>query len=303
MMRNTIFIAILIIASISQTTLGQGCSDAGFCTIDNAKPMQFWERLAENKNQIKFGGFFGSGDNAVSVWGNYLEYNRQVNNKLSYDVKLNTIAQNGNGIHSFGISDLLITGNYRINDKLRVTLGGKIPLSDANKKQNGLSLPMDYQSSLGTFDAIVALGYQVRKFQLTFAWQQPISQNKNEFSAEHYPNSPLKEFQSTRKYERNGDILLRVSYPVSLTEKFQITPSILPIYHLANDRFTDTSGTTQSIVGSKGLTLNGNIYLDYQINIKNSIQFNVGMPFVTRKARPDGLTRHFIASLEYRIRF
>lgn len=302
-MRKIIFSTLATTIMVCGISFGQGCSDAGFCTINNVKPVNFWEQFQPIKNQIKAGFFFGKGDNSVNVWGNYLEYIRQVSNAFSFDTKVTFISQNGNGIYSFGLSDILISGNYQINERLGFTLGTKIPLSDGNKKQEELSLPMDYQSSLGTLDAIIALSYQMNKLHLVFAWQQPILQNKNDFLSEKQTNDILKKFQSTQNYRRAGDILLRASYLFTITDKFKITPSILPIYHLTNDHFTDITGIKQSIEGSKGLTLNGNIYLDYQINTKNSLQLNAGMPFIARKARPDGLTRHFITNLEYRIRF
>jgi hypothetical protein len=113
----------------------------------------------------------------------------------------------------------------------------------------------------------------------------------------------LKDFQTTNQFVRSGDVLLRVSYPISITSKFKLTPSVLPIYHLANDKYTDELKAEKEIVGSKGLTLNGNLFLGYEINSKNIIQMNMGMPFVVRDARPDGLTRGFIANLEYVIKF
>lgn len=302
-MRKVIFYSLTASILFCETIFSQGCSDAGFCTINNVKPVNFWERSEPVKNQIKAGFFFGTGDNNVNVWGNYLEYNRQISDAISFDTRVTSIAQNGNGIHSLGLSDILLSGNYKVNEKLSITLGTKIPLSDGNKKQEGLSLPMDYQSSLGTLDAIMALSYQINKLHFVFAWQQPILQNKNKFLAENQTNEILKKLQSTQNYQRGGDILLRASYPVTITDKISLTPSILPIYHLTNDQFTDISGSKKHIEGSKGLTVNGNIYLDYQINTKNSLQLNAGMPFIARKSRPDGLTRHFIVNLEYRVRF
>lgn len=88
-----------------------------------------------------------------------------------------------------------------------------------------------------------------------------------------------------------------------LGKKFTITPSLLPIYHLMNDKFTNALGLENEIKGSQGLTLNGNAYLDYAINAKNALQINLGMPFLVRDARPDGLTRTFVANLEYKIKF
>lgn len=163
---------------------------------------------------------------------------------------------------------------------------------------------MDYQSSLGTFDLLFGIGYEVKKIQVVAAIQQPLTQNGNQFLASNYPiTSHLRTFQSTNKFQRSGDVLLRVSYPIYLNSKLKLTPSILPIYHLTNDKYTDDLNMKREINGSKGLTLNGNAYLDYEISNKSIIQFNIGLPFVVRDTRPDGLTRSFIANIEYKVKF
>ena len=51
------------------------------------------------------------------------------------------------------------------------------------------------------------------------------------------------------------------------------------------------------------MTLNGTVHIDYEIHGIHSLQLNAGAPFVVRKERPDGLTRSFIAALEYRRKF
>lgn len=281
---------------------GQGCSDAGFCTINSFKP-NITDSTDILKNQIKIGAFYGQADNSISVYGNYLEYNRQVSTKFGIDAKLTTLAQNGNGISVFGLSDFSVSANYKANEKSALTLGVKIPLSEANRTNNNIPLPMDYQASLGTFDLIFGIGYKVKSFQFVAAIQQPLTQNNNQFFNSAYPvDSRLKTFQSTNKFQRSGDVLLRVSYPLNFTSKLKLTMSILPIYHLTNDKYTDDNGVEKEIIGSQGLTLNGNAYIDYEINNKSSIQLNAGMPFIVRDARPDGLTRNFIGNIEYRIK-
>lgn len=136
------------------------------------------------------------------------------------------------------------------------------------------------------------------------AIQQPLTQNDNQFLATDYPaGTQLNSFQSTRKFQRSADMLLRVSYPIKINSKLKLTPSILPIYHLSNDKYTDQLNVKKEIKGSQGLTLNGNAYIDYEFNNQNTIQLNIGMPFVVRDSRPDGLTRSFIATLEYNIKF
>lgn len=246
----------------------------------------------------------GKADNSIAVYGTYLEYNRQLNKKTGIDLKLTSIAQNGNNISVFGLSDAFVNANYTPNEKIKLTAGFKIPLSNASASRDNLPLPMDYQSSLGTLDLILGIGYEIWKIQCFAAIQQPLTQNDNQFIATDYPeNSPLRGFQSTRRFKRAGDVMLRVSYPISAGSKFRITPGILPIYHLKNDTYTDELNVEKEIAGSSGLTLNGNLYLDYQINTRNALQLNLGMPFVVRETRPDGLTRSFILNMEYRNRF
>ena len=84
---------------------------------------------------------------------------------------------------------------------------------------------------------------------------------------------------------------------------FTVSPSALSIYHLSADKFTDTNGIQQSINGSEGLTFNGTLYVDYIFNKRNSIDLNIGKPFITRKVRPDGLTREYVITFEYKFRF
>ncbi|MCA0931775.1 hypothetical protein LCM02_04875 [Lutimonas saemankumensis] len=281
----------------------QGCSDAGVCTVHSFKPNGL-DSISELTNQFKVGISYGAADNNISVFGSYLEYGRQFSDKFGIDARLTSLAQSGNDISTFGLSDIFLNSNYRISKKATLTLGFKIPLSDANKMEDRRALPMDYQSSLGTFDLLLGFGYFINKLHLVAAYQQPLTQNNNSFFAEDYPlGSPLRNFQSTNQYKRSGDILLRASYPIDLGQKFRLTPSLLPIYHLANDKYTDKDGTELEIDGSQGLTLNGNLYLDYYLDEKQALQFNVGSPFIVREVRPDGLTRSFVASLEYRIRF
>ncbi len=298
-----ILLTAILFGFATNYTYGQGCSDAGFCTINSFKPNSTEDNEIFN-NQFKVGASFGRGNNSVSAYGGYIEYNRRVSNKLGLSTKLTTLAQSGNEISVFGLSDILINANYKANQKLQLTLGAKVPLSKTDKTFDNLPLPMDYQASLGTFDLILGIGYEIKNIQFVAAIQHPLTQNNNKFINDSYPSdSKLRTFQSTNKFQRSGDVLLRVSYPVNLGSKFKLTPSILPIYHLANDKYTNESNIVKEIEGSKGLTLNGNIYLDYEINSDKIIQLNVGMPFIVRKSRPDGLTRSLIANLEYRIKF
>lgn len=282
---------------------GQGCSDAGFCTINSFQPNNA-ANISEFNNQIKFGLTFGGADQSISILGNYLEYSRQIKDKFVVHAKITSLSQSGNEISTFGLSDIYLNGDYKANKNFKLSAGIKIPLANGNTEKDNLPLPMDYQSSLGTLDIVLGIGYEIKKIQIVAGFQQPLTQNKNSFTAENYPqNSKLRKFQSTNNYKRSGDILLRISYPIKLGQKFMLTPSLLPIYHIANDKYTDLQNIERDIEGSQGLTLNGNVYFDFNLNRKHALQLNAGMPFVVRETRPDGLTRGFVVNLEYHHKF
>lgn len=295
-----ILTALIFCYTIAKT---QGCSDAGFCTINSFKPSADKMQTSAGKNQIRTGISVGSADNDITAFSALLEYSRQINKSFYVDTKVSFLSQSGNDISTAGISDIFINVNYAISKSVDVIIGVKIPLSDANKEKNGLTLPMDYQSSLGTFDIISGIVYKLNKWKFNIGWQQPLSQNNNTFIAENYPdNSPIHSFQSTNNYIRRGDVLLRVSYQFRLSKDLAFVPGILPIYHLANDKFSNINGK-QIINGSKGLTLNVIGYLQYKINEKNTLELNAGSPVVARDVRPDGLTRSFVATLQYQLSF
>ena len=298
-----IFTFILAFACTISNAFSQGCSDAGFCTVGAFRPSIEKDSVSALQNQLKIGSFYGLADHDIAVYGGYVSYQRILSENYSATLKITSLGQYGNEISVYGFSDIFLTANAHVNERIKLTAGAKIPSNNANKTWNAMALPMDYQSSLGTFDAIVGLAYQLNALHLTIAAQIPITQNQNKFLASAYPaTSPLSQFQSTQNYQRKADVLLRVSYPIT-RNKVTLTPSLLPIYHLGEDAYTTEEGALASISGSDGLTLNGNVYLDYQLTATSKLQASAAVPFIVRSARPDGLTRSFIATVEYSVRF
>ncbi len=281
----------------------QGCSDAGACSISGFKPSSA-EHTHVPDRAVTIATYIGRADHDIVVYGAYVEYRQKVSALLTLDARVSTIAQRGNGLSTFGLSDVYVNATYVATDNVFLVLGTKIPLTDAGATMDGLPLPMDYQSSLGTFDVILGVGYRYERVQFSAAVQQPLTQNSNQFLASAYtPASRLSTFQSTRLFERSADIVVRASYLIPLAPGIALTPAILPIYHIADDVFTNEQNEVQAIAGSKGLTLNGNMFLDYEIGTNSILQLNAGFPFIVRSARPDGLTRSVVVNLEYKMYF
>jgi len=281
--------------------VAQGCSDAGFCTVDAFKSPEGDSVKSEARNQLKIGASFGKADHNITIIASYLEYGRQFNKKWGADVKVTQLAQFGSGIQSNGLSDVFLTGKYLDKHKTAYTAGVKFPFSNGGKSMSGFSLPHDFQSSLGTIDVLAGISKEWKSFRLTAAIQQPITQNNNRFLSSNYDSTTfLSGFQSTNQFERKGDVLLRLTYTLLVGQRWKIIPGLLPIYHLGEDSYENEMGQRTKITGSDGLTLNGTVFIQYGLNRSNKLEMSFGTPFIVRDVRPDGLTRSFVVALEYK---
>lgn len=181
----------------------------------------------------------------------------------------------------------------------------KIPFDRSDIIRNGIHLPMPYQTSLGTTDLVLGVNYVRQSFGVTLAVQQPLRpMNGNHFLPENYPSNELaQKYLATNEFSRKGDVLLRFSYNYKLDQRWSLRPSLLGIYHETNDSYLDGNKVRMSIPHSNGLTLNGNLFLDYALNGNSGFELSIGAPFIVRDKRPDGLTRSVVASVEYRFGF
>ena len=292
-MKKVVFVFIVF---VSNNIFSQGCSDAGFCTSEN---MKYGTSVDSLKHTIKFGINQGSADFDVSVFGMYLEYKYQITEKINLGTRINYTSQSKEAVSSSAISDGYIIADYLFTPTLSASVGLKIPFTDGNVKENGFALPMDLQPSLGTYDLVLGLSKKYNNLFFALGYQQPLNKNKNTFFKPLNTN----EFFTTNQFKRAPDLLLRVGYNYEINNKWKLSPSLLPIYHLANDSFEDVTNQEIEIKGSEGLTLNASLLVQYLINNKNALEFNLGSPLVVRDARPDGLTRSIVLNLEYKFKF
>ncbi len=277
----------------------QGCSDAGVCKLGSLKPYQDY-KLIHHDNKLNAGISVGAADYGITVFGGHIGYSRQFGENWSIDSKVTFLSQSGNEVSVIGAGDIFANVNYKISQKLTLTGGVKVPLMKADRDQDGIPLPMDYQSSLGTLDLIAGTRYQTEKWQWALAVQIPLQQNDNVFLPGQFPaGSLVNDIQATDAFQRQADIMLHVSRTIPMSDKITFTPGLLPIYHVAEDEYTGNDGFQYSIDGSDGLTLNGTVFINVDIGSSGNFEFDLGFPFIVREARPDGLTRSFVFGVSY----
>ena len=280
----------------------QGCSDAGICSVGNG----FQYEGKTFKNRIEIATIFGAGESDVRYFSPYISYTKRFNDRFSFSSKVTFSTANG----SFGtrsqFGDAFLIGNYTFKEKNNkqwsALLGWKFPFTASNLKINGYSLPLDYQSSLGTIDLFLGTNLNYKRWDFNAAVQIPVfNLNKNSYFKEY---GGTDDFPSTNLFERKPDALLRATYSIKTpNKKFTFKPNVLFIYHLGEDSFENIFGQRENINGSDGLTLNGNLITAYNLSKQSSLELSLATPFVVRDVRPDGLTRSVTIGLQYQYSF
>lgn len=294
-------VLILFLLPISKT-IAQGCSDAGICSINHG----FTTEEQQFKNRIEVATIFAAGEADVTYLSPYISYTKRFNDHYSFTSKITFSTANG----SFGtrsqFGDAFLIGNYAFKENNKkqwsTLLGFKFPFTASNLKINDYSLPLDYQSSLGTIDLFLGTNLKYRKWDFNAAIQIPIvNLNKNSYFKEY---NGTDDFPSTNLFERQPDALVRATYSInSANKKFTFKLNLLFIYHLGEDSFENIFGQRENIKGSDGLTINGNLIANYRLSKQSSLELSLATPFVVRDIRPDGLTRSFVLGLQYQHSF
>lgn len=298
-----LFLLAIFVFGLSLPVSAQGCSDAGFCSVSNG----FLNQEDNLKNNFETGFVFGIGDQDVTNYSLFMSYTRTLSDRFDISTKITSAAATGSFGTNTNLGDFFLTTNYNIttaetkSGSWSVFLGAKIPFTKGNDQRNGYALPMPYQSSLGTFDAIGGVNYMVKKWDFNAAFQIPLTQNSNTYQQQQWVNS---KFESTNLFQRKPDLLFRSGYRFkTANQKFTLKPNLLFIYHLGEDSFQNLAGQRQNIVGSDGLTLNANAILTYKLGANSYLETSLAAPLVIRTQRPDGLTRAFTAGFSYKINF
>ena len=302
-MRIATFIFVMFILTIK--SYSQGCSDAGFCTINAINPTTNQKDTSATKNNyLKTGFSIGSAQYGVTVLTPYLEYDHAINEKLLFSTKITYGLRTGKLTATADLSDVFLSASYKITKNWAVIKGIKAPFNSGNSTKNGLDLPMSYQTSLGTIDFISGVSFQKNNLSASIGAQIPLTQNSNQFLPENFSEDVLDErYISTYNFKRMPDVLLRFTYHHQFkNEKLKLIGGVLPIYHLANDKYTNQKGESLEIKYSQGLTLNLNAILQYNMGKNQVLEFSTGAPVIARKSRPDGLSQ-FAIGIQYGIKF
>lgn len=293
----------------SNRVSAQGDSDPGFSSVGamrTAAGLAITDEEYENqKVQLSVGTGFAKGEQDVKLVIPQLEMRIPALEMGYFDVRLPMQATTGDLAHIWGLGDLTVTYTHFIANpegwSFQFTGGGLFGMGTANQTDGKTrTLPMAYQSSLGSTDVIVGANAMFKQYvTIAAAYQQPVFRyNDNDYIRSTPYNDPLysnSTYEVGRRLYRNGDVMLRVEGHYGGT-RAGISAGPLAIYHLRNDLYMDRQGYYHEIKDSKGFTLNlaGNAFLRFGRYASFKLDVSAGIPVVDRDAIPDGTKRQWL---------
>lgn len=312
-------LGVCLALSMYVAALGQGCSDAGFCTMGAMKPDQPFNKKALLKlKSMEISFYRGKTTTSPIVYVATADMNFNIiDDKTFLQVKLPYQSITGNFGKNSGLGDISIclTRNLYSSERFDIGLsvGGKIPSNDSNNKskENGLSFPMYYQTSLGTYDFITGLSLISKKWLFATGIQHPFNENKNGFTYKGWipvyqdgkQEAYVRTYWPAYHLKRGTDIMFRAERNFRYA-RFNMSIGVLPIIRINKDEVTDpNTNEREKLKGTTGMAFTAIGTIGYNFNVKSGIRLLVGKKLKDRDVNPDGLTRHNVTTFSYYYRF
>jgi hypothetical protein len=300
------------ISFMSITIYGQGCSDAGFCTMGAMKPDQpFNKKVNLRLRSMEISFYRGSTTLTPIIYSATADLNFSLNSRTTFQVKIPYQVVQGRLANTSGLGDLslCITRNVvtRHNFDVNLSLGAKVPTNRSDKSENGLPLPMYYQTSLGTYDAIAGISLITRNWLFATGVQYAFNRNNNQFLWTAWEGGPedltyVEKYPNAKELKRGTDIMFRAERNFRFS-RWNFSLGLLPIIRISKDEITDGSDRRIRPDGTVGMALSGIVTTGYNFNVRSGVKLLLGRKITQRDVNPDGLTRHFVSTLSYYYRF
>lgn len=315
---SVFFVSFCLFYQISQ---GQGCSDAGFCTMGALKPDQAYSKRQNlNLQSIEVSHYTGVTRFKDVIFNYIVDFGFRLGSKTNLQIKVPYVRVNGVLKDTEGIGDLALGFSRSLTSvgslQTSLTLGVKMPLGrndltvdypDTLGVVSDRPLPMYYQPSLGTYDLVAGISLVNSKWLLAAGVQHSLNSIENDFvwgkwNGTDIRNEIIRDYPKGRNLDRGTDVMIRVERNFRFTN-FNINIGILPIYRLNEDKVELPNGTLEKQEDSDGLALTALFGGGYQFSTRMGLKIMNGIRLRERPINPDGLSREFVSNVSLFYKF
>ncbi|MES2386542.1 MAG: hypothetical protein V4543_00970 [Bacteroidota bacterium] len=292
----------------------QGCSDAGFCTMGAMRPNRaFSTGIKLRLRSVELTQYLGTTKFKDYINSSTADFNFSVGDNTGVQLKLPFFYVNGPLGNTANIGDISLCGTRTLysnenGSTLSLSIGAKIPTNNSDlKSEDGRPLPMYYQTSLGTYDGVLGLGYATRQWLFATGIQHPFTQNGSQFLWGKWTSSDLNSiahsYPTSKNLRRGTDVMLRIERNIRFS-RLNIFAGLLGIYRLNKDERTNAqTNLREKVAGSDGLAATATAGGGYNFSVRSGIKILAGRQFIARTTNPDGLSRLYVFTLSGEYRF
>lgn len=244
-----------------------------------------------------------------------LDANIAIGEKSQAQIKLPYMKVKGLIKETKGWSDISLSFTHNIwhteEWQLNASIGAKIPVGSPNEQWRGRDLPMYYQTTLGTYDAIFGASLISRRWLFATGVQQALTTTNNNFLLEEWEGT---NWQSTAagyppssgNLRRGTDIMLRAERNFR-SSKVNASLGVLTIWRVNKDIVDHPDGTSNSERGTleqtNGPAITGLATVGYHLTPHSSFKIVIGHRITKRHFNPDGLSRELVNTVGYEFKF
>lgn len=306
-------ILISAVFSMCSAAMGQGCSDAGFCTMGAMRPNQSFSSKSMLKlRSVELLQYVGVTKFHDVILTSLVDINIGVGEKGSVQLKLPYTFVSGPLADTKGMGDISCSYTHTLlqTETFQVlgTIGAKLPTNNSNKvSSDGRPLPMYYQTSLGSYDVVAGLSFVSRKWLLAAGYQQALTKNGNEFRWSEWKGSALNsealEYPVSWNVKRGKDLMFRVERNFRST-KWNGYIGLLTVFRFTKDDISKGKEDVRiKAAGTDGAAITALSGLGYRFSTTTAIKALFGYKVLSRLHNADGLSREYVASLSMEFRF
>jgi hypothetical protein len=298
----------------SATSLAQGCSDSGFCTLGALKPDRiFMPKIKLRVHSLELTQHYGRTEQGDHIYSSFVDVVIGIHRKTMIQVRMpsyNIISgpmptSQGWGDYHFNLSHVVWEHpKYHVS----LSVGSKIynRSQEVIRSAEGHPMPLYQQPSLGTDDVVVGLSFINRMWMVAAAYRKPIRFSASQFDHDVWNESPLQsvvqQYDPSRGLISGDDIMIRMERSFRFSQ-WTLYAGILNLYRVQPDRILTADDSYTYVKGSSGLASNFVSGLRYRLNVHHSLRLLTSVRLLQREANPDGLARTFVSQVGYEYRF
>jgi hypothetical protein len=295
-------LCLLFLISLEWKINAQGSSDPGLSTVGSLGILAggyVQDTVSQKRNLMRLTQSAAIGENDVFIMTSFLDVYLQINSRIRFQIRGPIHMSRTKEARAVSIGDIFLIYSYTVlqmgKHQLITNAGVRLPTNQSNLTYENMVLPMHFQTSTGSFEAIISAQYiwqnRLGFLSATAGYQQPFFYINQNISPE------------SRELHRKADMMLKADYLFKAGKKFYAGAGAWWLYHPKSDTRLNEDLQRIRIAGSSGCVLNLTAAAQWLLSDNIELGLTMVVPVINKDVRPDGLYRQFVLNPYFQLSF